>query len=225
MKVGVGIFVLTGNNTFTGGTTITAGTLQVGAGASGSIASDIVNNSALVFSRTGSLTYGGDISGTGTVTKSGSGTLTLTGDNTYTGITTISSTGSRLQGGAENVFSFASAHIIGTGAFLDLGGFDQIIGSLAGTGTVTNAGPDAATLTTGADGTSTLFSGAIVNGTGGTSLARSAQERFTLTGTSSFTGGTTISAGTLQVGNGHRRLDSGRCARQRRARFRSPATR
>ena len=43
-----------------------------------------------MFNRSDALTYGGVISGTGSLTKSGTGTLTLTGDNTYTGGTTIS---------------------------------------------------------------------------------------------------------------------------------------
>ena len=72
-------------------TTISAGTLQIGnGGTTGSVAGDVVDNAALVFNRSDALTYGGVISGTGSLTKSGTGTLTLTGDNTYTGGTTIS---------------------------------------------------------------------------------------------------------------------------------------
>ncbi len=59
-QAGTGTTILTGANTFTGGTTISSGTLQVGNGATGSIAGDIVDNSALVFNRTGALTYDGD---------------------------------------------------------------------------------------------------------------------------------------------------------------------
>lgn len=61
-KVGTGTFTLTGANTYTGLTTISGGTLQIGSGATGSIVGDIVNNSALTFNRSGTLTYGGAIS-------------------------------------------------------------------------------------------------------------------------------------------------------------------
>src|SRR5439155_9564853 len=90
-KVGTGTFTLTGANTYTAGTTISAGTLQIGSGGTaGSVAGNIVNNAALTFNRSDALTYAGVISGAGTVTKSGAGTLTLTGDSTYTGTTTVS---------------------------------------------------------------------------------------------------------------------------------------
>src|SRR5262249_56547591 len=113
---------------------------------------NIVNNAGLTFNRSDALTYAGVISGTGTVTKSGANTLTLSGANTYSGSTTISA--GTLQAGATNAFSSASAHTVASGAFLDLFGFNQTIGSLAGAGTVTNAGGAGATRTTG-DNTST----------------------------------------------------------------------
>ena len=85
---GTGTLILTGTNTYTGGTTINAGTLQIGAGgATGSVSGNIVDNAALVFDRSNALTYGGIISGTGSVTQAGTGTLTLSGTNTYTGAT------------------------------------------------------------------------------------------------------------------------------------------
>src|SRR5262249_1201215 len=76
------------------------------------------------------------------------------------------------------------------------------LGSLAGAGTVSNTGGAGATLTTGGDNTSTTFSGVIQDGAGMTGLTKAGTGTFTLTGDSTYTGGTTISAGTLQLGNG-----------------------
>ncbi len=89
-KAGAGTLTLTGANAYTGGTTISAGTLQVGnGGTSGSVSGNIVNNATLAFNRSDALTYAGNISGSGSLTKAGTGTLTLTGTNTYTGGTAV----------------------------------------------------------------------------------------------------------------------------------------
>ena len=64
-----------------------------------------MDNGALAFNRSDTLSYAGVISGTGSVTKSGTGTLTLTGTNTYTGTTTISAG----DAGAERSGSIASS--------------------------------------------------------------------------------------------------------------------
>ena len=91
VKTGSGTQVLGDANTFTGGTTISAGTLQVGAGgATGTLAGAITNTAALVFNHSGAITADNLISGTGSVTKQGAGILTLSGANTYTGTSTIS---------------------------------------------------------------------------------------------------------------------------------------
>ncbi|MCG7509059.1 autotransporter domain-containing protein [Mesorhizobium retamae] len=95
--------VLTGDNTFAGATTINAGTVQLGdGGGTGSVAGDIVNNSALIVDRSGEATLAGVISGTGTVTKTGTGTLILSGSNTtgsqYSGTTTVSQGILRVEG-------------------------------------------------------------------------------------------------------------------------------
>ena len=197
-QAGTGTLTLTGANTYTGGTTISAGTLQIGAGATGSVVGNITDNAALVINRTGALTYAGVISGTGSLTSSGAGTVTLTGANTYSGVTTISA--GTLQAGATNTFSSASAFTV-TGT-LDLNGFNQTIGSLAGAGTVTNAGGTVATLTTGGNNTSTTFSGVMKDGTSASSLTKVGTGTLILTGANTYTGGTTISTGTLQIGNG-----------------------
>src|SRR6202034_296356 len=74
-----------------GGTTISAGILQIGnGGTTGSIAGNVIDNSNLAFNHSDGVTFSGDVSGTGSLNQMGTGTLTLTGANTYTGGTTIS---------------------------------------------------------------------------------------------------------------------------------------
>ena len=79
---------------------------------------------------------------------------------------------------------------------LDLAGFNQSIGSLAGAGAVTLG---SATLTTGNDNTSTTFSGAM-SGTGG-ALDKVGTGTLIFDGDNSYTGGTTVSGGALVVGD------------------------
>ncbi len=55
-----GTLILTGNNTHTGGTRISGGTLQIGnGGTTGSISGNIVNNATLAFNRADNITYAG----------------------------------------------------------------------------------------------------------------------------------------------------------------------
>jgi len=129
--------------------------------------------------------------------------LKLSGLNTYSGVTNI--TAGTLQAGAASTFSSASAFTVGTGANLDLNGFNQTIGSLAGAGTVTNNGAIAAILTAGGDNTTTTFSGTLKDGPGATlKFVKSGSGNLTLTGTNNYTGGTTINgSGFLLLGGGN----------------------
>ncbi|WP_165814672.1 autotransporter domain-containing protein [Labrenzia sp. 011] len=169
-KSGAGTLTLTGTNTHTGGTTVTAGTLQVGdGGTSGSFSGDVTNNSALIFNRSDALSYGGEISGTGSLTKSGAGTLTLTGTNTHTGGTTV--TAGTLQvgdGGTSGSFSGDvtnnSALIFNRSDALSYGG------EISGTGSLTKSGAGTLTLigTNSYTGGTTVWSGVLtVNGSTG----------------------------------------------------------
>ena len=95
VKIGGGTLVLTANNTYTGTTVISDGTLQVGDGrTTGSIPSSIVNdNGSLVFDRSDNITFSGRITGTGNVVQAGPGTLALTGQALYTGGTVVTGGG------------------------------------------------------------------------------------------------------------------------------------
>jgi len=129
----------------------------------------------------------------GGLIKIGTGTLTLSGVNTYTGPTMVNA--GTLQAGAVNAFSSASAFTVASGATLDLAGFDQTVGSLAGAGNVTLG---SATLTTNGDGSDTTFSGTI---SGSGSLVKVGEGTLTLSGNNSYTGGTLLNEGTLAVGS------------------------
>ncbi|MFM8497213.1 MAG: autotransporter-associated beta strand repeat-containing protein, partial [Planctomycetia bacterium] len=99
-----------GANTYDGTTLISAGALQVGnGGATGQLgAGNVTNNASLVVNRTGAISIGNTISGTGSLTKLAAGTLTLSASNTFQG-------GSTLSGGALRV---ANANALGTGAMI-----------------------------------------------------------------------------------------------------------
>ena len=91
VQAGSGTTILTANNTYAGGTTISAGTLQIGnGGTTGSIVGDVTDNATLAFNRSDTVTFAGLVSGTGELQQIGTGTTVLTSDSTYTGGTTIS---------------------------------------------------------------------------------------------------------------------------------------
>ncbi|HAK8435658.1 TPA: autotransporter outer membrane beta-barrel domain-containing protein [Salmonella enterica] len=222
-KTGAGTLILNAENTYTGGTTISDGTLvanNVEALGTG----NVTDNATL------ELNTGGDfdnaISGSGQVVKSGDETLTLSGANSYTGGTTIS--GGTLV--ATNVEALGSGDVTDNATLeLNTGGeFDNNIG---GTGSVVKSGDKTLTLS-GANsytGGTTISGGTLVasnvealgsgdvtndavlelntggdfdNNIGGTgSVVKSGDKTLTLSGANSYTGGTTISGGTLVATN------------------------
>ncbi|WP_017666108.1 autotransporter-associated beta strand repeat-containing protein [Porphyrobacter sp. AAP82] len=134
------------------------------------------------------------ITGTGGVTKTGSGLLNLAGTNSFTGPLTINGGDLNLVFGAALADTVAVSMSAGARLFVTN---SETIGSLAGTGTV-NIGTGAV-FTTGGNNTSTTFAG-VIGGAG--ALAKTGTGTFALTGTSNYGGATTISDGTLQIGDG-----------------------
>ncbi|WP_240147785.1 autotransporter-associated beta strand repeat-containing protein [Luteibacter yeojuensis] len=152
-KLGDGTLVLTGTNTYSGGTTVNDGTLILGAGGSLAAGSGVTvnGNGVLDVSAAGSQTfgtldgdgqvqlggatlavgagtYGGTIVGGGGVDKTGSGTLTLNGIDTYSGPTQVLG-GTLLVGDATHATASVQSDIIvaSTGV---LGGFGSVNGNV-----------------------------------------------------------------------------------------------
>jgi autotransporter-associated beta strand protein len=188
-KLGAGTLTLTAANTYTGGTTISAGTVSVGNGSiTGSIVGDVANSGTLTFNRSNDLTYGGVISGTGAVSKSGGGTLTLTGASTYTGGTTISA----------GTLSLGSANAIGTSGTVTFGGGTlqySASNTSDNSARFSNAASQQYSIDTNSENV-TLASN--LTSTGG-SFTKIGAGTLTLTGNNSYDGGTTVSEGKLVV--------------------------
>ncbi|MGY4407094.1 autotransporter domain-containing protein [Bradyrhizobium sp. USDA 3315] len=199
VQKGSGTTILTGTGRYGGGTTIANGTLQIGnGGTSGAITGNVFNNGRLIFNRSDDSTFAGSISGGGLFTKSGTGTLTLSGNNTYTGGTQLLGGTLVVQGG--NAIGDNSSVIVLGNSTLRLLSNEKVATLSSGAtdfGTVDLA---AGNLTTSLNSTITtaLYYGAI---TGAGGLVKDGSYKQVLAGTSNYTGGTTIQAGTLQLGD------------------------
>ena len=171
IKQGTGTQIFGGaSNNYSGGTTISAGTLKIGVGGSlGTVGTGtITNNANLVFDRTNVNTVANFITGSGTVQQINTGSLVLTASNNYSGGTVISAGTVNIGDGGAN--------------------------GAAGTGGITND----SVLQVNRSDIYTL--GNTISGTGrfrqigaGTTI---------LTANNTYTGATTVSSGTLQMGNG-----------------------
>jgi autotransporter-associated beta strand protein len=130
-KLGAHTLTLTAANTYLGPTTISGGTLQIGAGStSGSISSTsaVVNNGTLLVNRSDSYTLGNNISGSGALTHAGSGNLTVTGSNAFSGPVTVgsgsltfSSAANLGNGSATNALNLNGSTLFSTGSSVNLG--------------------------------------------------------------------------------------------------------
>jgi autotransporter-associated beta strand protein len=133
-KAGAGTLVMIGNNSYGGGTTISAGTLQVGAGGTaGSLVGDVVDNGVLAFDRSDALAFAGVISGNGALLQQGSGTLVLDGNSSaFAGHTGVRS-GSLIVGSAAgNGAALGGDVAVDVGA--TLGGHGSIGGDVVNAG-------------------------------------------------------------------------------------------
>ena len=159
-QVGSGTTILTANNSYTGGTTISAGVLQLGnGGTSGGITGDVVNNGALVFNRSNAVTFSGLISGIGSLTQTGNGTTILTGANSYAGATMVNS-GRLLVNGDQSAAVGTTS--VASGAAL--GGTGTIGGDVTiANGGILAPGDDTEPGTLGINGNLSLAGGAILN--------------------------------------------------------------
>ena len=174
IKIGAGLLVFTGDNgSYSGATTVSVGTLQVGdGGATGALGSgSVTNNAALVFNRGNTITVANAISGSGSLTQSGAGTLILTGGNSY-GSTTIDS-GKTLQvgsGGASGTLGGGSVTDDGSLVF-NRSNTITVANAISGSGSLTQSGAGTLILTGGNSyGSTTIDSGKTLQvGSGGAS--------------------------------------------------------
>ena len=89
VQSGPGTLLLSAANTYTGGTTVSGGALEVGD--SGTISGGVTDNASVILkASSGSENFTNVLSGSGSVSKWGSGTMVLGGANSYSGGTTVS---------------------------------------------------------------------------------------------------------------------------------------
>ena len=204
VKAGSGTLILTGSNTYSGGTTVTGGILQLGDNNvnNGSINGNVLLNASgavLAFENPANQTFAGVISGAGGIVKYSTGTEYLTGTNTFTGVLqieggTINASTTGINGGGAT-----SGIIFNTAAFS--GGtvmYPSTLQATAGGGGINTA--DSVTMTGNGDfdtnGTNSMLSGII---TGAGTLTKLGNGTLTLSGSAiNFTGGLAITTGTVQ---------------------------
>ena len=191
-----GAQVLTGTNTYTGGTAITAtSTLQLGnGGTSGSIVGNVVNDGTFVFNRTNRLDLGGDISGSGGIRQVGTGMTNLTGNSAaFAGTTTVEAGTLAVNGALGGAMSvLAAGRLQGSGT---IGGSASVNGTVA---------PGNSIGTLSINGNFTQFAGStyqveldpastasdLLRVSGGASIASGAQLNVVRSGSGSFGPGT-----------------------------------
>ncbi|HEX4083935.1 MAG TPA: autotransporter-associated beta strand repeat-containing protein, partial [Chthoniobacteraceae bacterium] len=254
IKTGTGTWALTGANTYSGGTTLSGGLLEIGnasalgtgtfsvtaggtsfdntTGGSISISNPLtlsggsvtfVGSSAMTVSGTttlsgtgssitvesNSLTLSGPVveqsGSTAGLAVSGAGTLWLTAANSYSGGTTIGGGMVKIDGVGTLGASAGALTLNGGG--LDLGTTSQTVGALSITavpssGNVIQNGSISASSysVSNTSGTAGITANLLDQGAGST-LSKSGAGTLLLTGNNSYSGGSTISAGTVVIGS------------------------
>ena len=209
-KTGSGKLELTGVGTycesFTYGTQVTAGTLQIGDGGTTGIGTIMLNSgTTLAVDRSDELTIANEIQGYGSLTKDGSGTLTLAGANTlYRGTVTVDE--GELEVGNNYALTGRTTLVVGADATVDLHGLNTTVGYLYGDAgaLITDQGGSGTTLLTVGGGALVGgggdYSGIIADGSRSVALKVIAVA-LTLRGANAYTGGTTVwSRGYLTLG-------------------------
>jgi len=191
-KLGAGTLVLSGTNTYKGGTTVSDGILQLGDGTTdGSILGAVdLNGGALVVANQGTTVLDGNISGTGSVTQDGTGKLTLSGNNSY-GDTYLNA----------GVISVEQEENLGSGALNFDGGTLQVTGThFKGTNKAITWGAGGGTFDI-VEASNEFALSNVFTGTGG--LTKIGDGMLVLSGDSSgFKGDTHVNAGGLRLDDG-----------------------
>ena len=144
-------------------------------------------------------TVNGVVTGIGNLVKGGAGVLTLGAINTFTGSAII--TNGTLMAGAANILTNSSEVSVGlisgsaTGRF-DLAGYNQLVRSITGAGSITNSTATMATLTV-SNASAVTFAGQL---TGSNVLVMAGSSPLTLSGANTYSGGTVVQTGTLKLG-------------------------
>ncbi len=159
---------------------------------------------------TGAVSLTGQVTGASglTLSNANGSSITVTMNNTtinpnnYVGDTTIAGThGTLVLGAANQIPNGASTGNLADSGTFNMGGFSETINGLSGSGTVDGVS-GTPTLTLGDNNATASFSGVIKNTLGTLGLIKIGTGTQTLSGANTYTGGTTVNAGTLILNGG-----------------------